>query len=337
MVAPIKPLNVPKRYSDLKTTQVKVENYPKDANVDVTPIQVVTLYRPGKHNAFTQTMMVEMEDLFALFDVDDRVKAIVVTGDGRIFCAGADLEVGFRQAKEHVGDHRDGYANDALSEPGHGQKKLMINYSGGRVSLAIYNCRKPTIGALNGSAVGVGITMTLPMAIRIAPKQAKIGFVFGRRGLVMEAASSFFLPRLIGRSKTMHLITTGATYPASHPLLADLFSETLDNPADVLPRALEIATEVTENISSVSWALMKDMVWRNPGTAEGAHLLDSKFIHELSQSPDNIEGVKSFLEKRKVNFTGTMTRDKPQNYPWWTPIDVLARPYGTAPGGTSKL
>ena len=208
--------------------------------------------------------------------------------------------------------------------------------SGGRVSLAIYNCRKPTIGALNGSAVGVGITMTLPMAIRIAPKQAKIGFVFGRRGLVMEAASSFFLPQLVGHSKAMHLITTGATYPASHPLLSDLFSETLDNPADVLPRALEIAQEVVGNISSVSWALMKDMVWRNPGTAEGAHLLDSRIIYELFGTPDNKEGVQSFMEKRPVKFQGVLEKDAPKAYPWWTPIDILARPHGKV-AAASKL
>lgn len=173
------------------------------------------------------------------------------------------------------------------------------------------------------------------MAIRIAPKNAKIGFVFGRRGLVMEAASSFFLPKLVGHAKAMHLITTGATYPASHPLLSDLFSETLDNPADVLPRALEIATEVAENISSVSWALMKDMVWRNPGTAEGAHLLDSRIIYELFETPDNKEGVQSFMEKRKVNFTGSISKDAPSAYPWWTPIDILARPHGKI--ASSKL
>jgi len=307
MVAPPQDLEVPKRYSDLGLKEVKVENYPKNSSDDVTPIQVVTLYRPGKYNAFTYTMTIELETVYALFDVDDRVKVIVQTGDGRIFCAGADLVTSFHQTDESIADHRDG---------------------GGRVSLAIYNCRKPTIGALNGSAVGVGITMTLPMAIRLAPKKAKIGFVFGRRGLVLEAASSFFLPKLVGHSKAMHLITTGATYPADHPLLNDLFSETLENAADVLPRALEIATEVVENISTVSWALMKDMIWRNPGTAEGAHLLDSKIIYELFGTTDNKEGVQSFMEKRPVNFQGNLRRDAPKAYPWWTPIDILARPHG---------
>lgn len=189
---------------------------------------------------------------------------------------------------------------------------------------------------MNGSAVGVGITMTLPMAIRIAPSAAKIGFVFARRGLVMEAASSFFLPKLVGLSAAMHLITTGSVYPASHKLLSGLFSETVDDPAAVLPRAIEMATEFVDNCSGVSWALMRDMMWRNPGTAEEAHLLDSRIIYDLFSTPDNKEGVKSFLEKRKVNFQGSIERDAPQAYPWWQPIDIIERPKGVV-GGKSKL
>ena len=196
---------------------------------------------------------------------------------------------------------------------------------GGRVSLAVHNCRKPTIAALNGSAVGVGITMCLPMAIRLAPKTAKVGFVFARRGLVMEAASSYFLPRLVGFSKAMHLVTTGATYPAAHPLYEGLFTETLDNPEQVLPRALEIAQDVADNCSGVSWALMRDMMWRNPGSAEEAHLLDSRVIYEMFSSTDNKEGVKAFLEKRPVRFIGTLEKDAPGAYPWWTPVDVVSR------------
>jgi len=167
--------------------------------------------------------------------------------------------------------------------------------------------------------------MTLAMAIRLAPKDAKIGFVFARRGLVMEAASSYFLPRLIGFARAMHLVSTGATYPASHKLFDGLFSEVLEKGEDVLPRALEIATEITENCSEVSWALNRDMMWRNPGTAEEAHLLDSRIIYSMFSSKDNKEGVKAFLEKRPVKFTGTMEEDAPSVYPWWTPVDVLKR------------
>jgi enoyl-CoA hydratase/carnithine racemase len=153
------------------------------------------------------------------------------------------------------------------------------------MALSIYNCRKPVIGAIQGSAVGIGITMTLPMTIRIASKTAKIGFVFARRGLVMEACSSFFLPRLIGMSRALHLVSTGATYLADHKLLDGLFSEVLDTPEQVLPRALELADEISNNCSNVSLALMKDMMYGNPGTAEGTHLLDSKIMWELFGSP----------------------------------------------------
>ena len=178
---------------------------------------------------------------------------------------------------------------------------------------------------MNGSAVGVGITMTLPMTIRVIKKDAKVGFVFGRRGIVMEAASSYFLPRLIGFARAMHLVSTGATYPASHKLFDGLFSEVLEKGEDVLPRALEIATDITANCSGVSWALMRDMMWRNPGTAEETHVLDSRIIYSMYGSKDVKEGVKAFLEKRPVKFTGTIEDDAPSVYPWWTPIDVLER------------
>ncbi|KAE9978188.1 hypothetical protein EG328_001639 [Venturia inaequalis] len=297
-------LNIPASYSDLNTKQIKITNHPANST-SVTPIQIVTLYRPGKLNAYTETMTEELEHVFGLFDLDNRVKAIVFTGDGRVFCAGADLDGGFKKIEgESISEHRDG---------------------GGRVTVAIHQCRKPTICALQGSAVGVGITMTLPMAIRVAYSKAKIGFVFARRGLVMEAASSYFLPKLVGLSRAMHLITTGATYPANHRLLDGLFSETVDTPEGVLPRALEIAQEYTDNCSGVSWALMRDMMWRNPGSAEGAHLLDSRIIYSLFDTRDNVEGVKSFLEKRKVDFKGSMADSAPSSYPWWEPINVVER------------
>lgn len=199
--------------------------------------------------------------------------------------------------------------------------------------MAIDRCRKPTIGALNGSAVGIGITMTLPMAIRIAYKDAKIGFVFARRGLVMEAASSFFLPKLIGNAKTMHLITTGSVYRASDKLYEGLFTETLERADDVLPRAIELASEIADNCSNVSWALMRDLIWRPTNSAEEQHLLDSRIIYHMFSTADNKEGVKSFMEKRQVNFKGTLETDAPSAYPWWTPIDITPRAAGRLPGG----
>jgi len=239
---------------------------------------------------------------FDLLSLDPRVKCIVVTGHGNFFCAGADLDAGLSYETDTLRTHRDG---------------------GGQVTMAIHRCRKPVIAAINGSAVGVGITMTLPMSIRIVSRRAKIGFVFARRGIVMEAASSYFLPRLIGFSRAMHLVTTGEVLPAGHELLRELFSEVV--PEDkVLERALEVAKVVSENTSGVSTGLMRDLMWRNPGTAEGTHLLDSKILLELFQAKDKKEGIDSFLEKRKPDFKGTMERDAPSVWPWWEPIDTKA-------------
>lgn len=304
---------LPKTYADLGTTEIKITNHPASAP-GVTPVQVVTLYRPKANNAFTAVMMAEMERAWTLFDIDDRVKVIVVTGHGRMFCAGADLQQGFRQTDEFINEHRDG---------------------GGRVSLAIHRCRKPTIGALNGSAVGVGVTMTLPMAIRVAYKDAKVGFVFSRRGLVLEAASSYFLPRLIGYGRTMHLVSTASVYPASHSLFDGLFTELVDKPEDALTRALALADDMAANCSTVSFALMRDMVWRGTGSAEEQHLLDSRLIFHLFGSSDQKEGVQAFLEKRPVKFTGTLDKDTPTAYPWWTPVNV--RPYNVPRERGSKL
>lgn len=178
--------------------------------------------------------------------------------------------------------------------------------------------------------------MTLPMTIRLAPRAAKIGFVFARRGIIMEAASSYFLPRLIGLSRAMHLVTTGAVYTADHRLLDGLFSEVLDTPEEVMQRAVQIAEEVAANCSMVSWALMRDLMWRGPGSAEEAHLLDSRVIHGLFDSKDNDEGVKAFLEKRAVKFTGTMDKDAPAAYPWWSPVDIITRVKADS-SGKSKL
>jgi enoyl-CoA hydratase/carnithine racemase len=175
-IAEPKRLAIPQSYSAQPYQQIRCHHVPESSQI-ATPTIVVELYRPKNYNAFTNTMMHELETVFTLFDVDDRVKCIVVTGHGRMYCAGADLDTGFKGGQEAFRDHRDG---------------------GGRVALAIHRCRKPVIGALQGSAVGIGITMTLPMSIRVAYKDAKIGFVFARRGLIMEACSSYFLPRLIG-------------------------------------------------------------------------------------------------------------------------------------------
>ena len=156
---------------------------------------------------------------------------------------------------------------------------------GGRVALSIFHCRKPTIGALQGSAVGIGITVTLPMNIRLCYRDAKIGFVFPRRGLVMEACSSFFLPRLIGHSHAMEAITTGSVYRATDKVFDGLFSELLESPKHVWPRALQVAADVVQNTSVVSTYLMKELMYRDMGSPEGQHILESKIIHDLFGSP----------------------------------------------------
>ena len=171
-----KSVKLPSSYAELPFEQIRISHVPESSR-EVTPVVVLTLYRPKNYNAFTDKLMRELETAIEMFDVDDRVKCIVITGHGKMFCAGADLDVGFSSGKEANRDHRDG---------------------GGRVTLAIHRCRKPTIAAMQGSAVGVGVTMTLPCTIRIAYEKAKVGFVFARRGIIMEACSSFFLPKLVG-------------------------------------------------------------------------------------------------------------------------------------------
>ena len=198
--------------------------------------------------------------------------------------------------------------------------------SGGRVALAIHNCSKPTIAAINGSAVGVGITMTLPATIRIACSTCKIGFVFSRRGIVMEACSSYFLPRLIGFSRALHLVTTGAVYPATDSLLRNLFSELLPTPEATMARALALAEEIAARTSGVSTKLMRDMMWRGPDNVGGAHLLESRVLAGLSDSEDNTEGVRSFFEKRVPNLQGRIPKDAPVVYPWWSPDEDLEDP-----------
>lgn len=177
--------------------------------------------------------------------------------------------------------------------------------------------------------------MTLPASIRVACASAKIGFVFARRGIIMEACSSYFLPRLIGMSRAMHLILTGSVYPASHPLLTNLFSEVLPTPEATVARALELADEVAKNTSTVSTKLMRDLMYRGADSAEGAHLLDSRVIFGLFGSKDNNEGVKSFFEKRPPNFQGKIPDDAPNVYPWWDRVNVTSSAKASRP--SSKL
>lgn len=290
-------------------------NYPKykEILVDIqNNIALVTLNRPKQLNAFTGLMSLELIDAFNRMDRDKEVKVIVLTGAGKAFCAGADLSGGSfaaGEAKQYdIADFRDG---------------------GGQVSLAIHRCRKVTICAVNGSAVGIGATMQLGATIRIAHKDAKIGFVFSRRGIVPEAASSYFLPHLIGKSKTLALFCTGKVLPASHHLFQGLFMELVDQAAQVLPTAMELAKEIATQTSVVSNALTKAMVWHAADSPEGQHLLDSKGVFYTRSGRDAEEGVKSFLEKREPNFPGRIgdgvkkgDYTLPSWFPWWSTVDI---------------
>ncbi|PHH73996.1 hypothetical protein CDD82_5165 [Ophiocordyceps australis] len=297
---------LPNSYSQLSLGGIRFAHHPASSPT-VTPIVLVQLHRPPSRNAFTHEMGQSLVTAFNLLSADDRVRVVILTSSdesNKMFCVGMDLKEG-------------GPAGPSLEGP---RANTDYRDMGGRVSLAIYRCNKPVIAAINGTAVGIGITMTLPATIRIASRDAKIGFVFARRGFTMEACSSFFLPRLIGASRALHLTSVATPYPASHDLLKHLFSQVVA-PDQVLPCALAIAEDMIANVSLVAASLIKDMIYRAPASPEEAHLLESKLFLSLFLSQDAQEGRESFLQKRKPDFKGTMA-DAPASYPWWAPVDV---------------
>ena len=259
---------------------------------------VVSLNRPEKLNAFTKTMQDELIKVFDYTDQSDEVKSVVVTGEGRAFCAGADLVEGpntFDYAEEgnklSNDDHRDG---------------------GGLVTLRIFRSKKPVIGAINGDAVGVGATMTLPMDIRIASDTARFGFVFSRRGAVPEACSSWFLPRVVGISKALDWCYTGRVFKSQEALQHGLVSEVTTD-EELLERALEIGSSYSNKTSSISVSLARQMMWNMLAATrpEEAHILDSMAMEKMGKSPDIKEGIASFLEKRDPNFPMKVSKDLP--------------------------
>ncbi len=266
-------------------------------------ILTLTLERPERLNAFTARMMHELLDAFDRADADDAVRAVIVTGAGRAFCAGADLGAGagaFDASAHHgLDEHRD---------------------AGGRVVLRIFESIKPVIAAINGPAVGVGITMTLPMDIRIASTAARMGFVFTRRGIVPEACSSWFLPRVVGIGQAAEWLYTGRVFPAEEALAAGLVSRVVP-PEALLDRARALAREIAEHTSAVSVALTRQLLWQMLGADHPmeAHRLDSKAMYWMGRSADAREGVTAFLEKRPARFTMRPSTDMPPFYPWWSP------------------
>ena len=271
-------------------------------------VMIVTLNRPDKLNAYTGTMGAELEDAFRRADADDAVRAVIVTGAGRAFCAGADVSGGaasFDTSGKH-GASVFGGAGDVSQGRGRG-------FVG-----AIFSCRKPSIAAINGPAVGVGLTMTLPMDVRIAAKGAKLGFIFARRGLVPEAGSAWFLPKLVGLSQALRWCLSGRVFDADEALRGGLVSEVVE-PADLLARAKEIAQEFTAETSPVAIALTRQMLWRFAGAPDPFELLaiDRPMSIERGGHADVKEGVQSFLDKRAPSFPGKVTQDMPSQYPWW--------------------
>jgi enoyl-CoA hydratase/carnithine racemase len=273
-------------------------------------IATLTMNRPDKLNAFTATMMVEMIDAFDRTDADDDVRAVIVTGAGRGFCAGADLGSGSDTFNyEERADRSDHVKGEDISR---------IRDGGGRLTLRIFESLKPVIGAINGPAVGVGATMTLPMDIRMASTNAKMGFVFARRGLVPEACSSFFLPKVVGLSTALEWTFSGRVFPVADAHEAGLV-RSLHEPDDLLPAARELATEIAENTSAVSVSATRQLLWRMAGADHPmeAHKVDSRLIWELGKGADVAEGVMSFLEKRPAEFTMSPSTDLPDAMPWW--------------------
>ncbi len=268
-------------------------------------IATITLNRPDKLNAFTGTMRVELIDAFDKIDADDDVRVVIVTGAGRGYCAGADLSAG--------GSTFD-YDARGVSEAEQVQRD-----GGGPVSRRILDGTKPVISAVNGPAVGVGVTMQLPMDIRIASTNARFGFVFSRRGVVPEACSSWFLPRIVGIQQALEWVFTGRVFDADEALAGGLVSRVVA-PDDLIPTATKLAREIADNTSAVSVALGRQMLWRMMGEDHpmAAHRIDSRGISSMGRSADAYEGVSSFLEKRPARFTMKPSQDMPAYYPWWT-------------------
>jgi enoyl-CoA hydratase/carnithine racemase len=264
-------------------------------------IALITLNRPERLNAWTVVMKDELIRAFDMSDKDDAVRAIIVTGAGRAFCEGADLDpAGF--ARRHKGLDPNEVPRDTA----------------GQFTLKVYDTKKPVIAAINGPAVGVGTTMTLPMDIRIASEEARMGLVFNRRGMVPEGCSTWFLTRILGISRAAEWIYTGRVFSPREALEGGLVSRVL--PLDqLLPTARELAHEIADNTSAISVALSRHMLWRMLGADHPmeAHKIESRCLHYMFQSPDILEGVGSFLEKRPPKFQMKPSVDMPDFYPWW--------------------
>ena len=267
----------------------------------------ITLNRPEKLNAYTRTMMQEVIAALDETDANDEVRAVVFTGAGdRAFCAGADLTPEDGRQVFASGDEVDDLSDEVVRD------------GGGRLTLRLFNSKKPLIGACNGVAVGVGATMQLPFDIRLASDNARFGFVFARRGIVPEAASSWFLPRIVGLPTALEWCMTGRIFDAETARDAGLV-RSVHPQGELMDAAYDLAREIGENTSAVSVAMTRAMLWRLSATDHPmmAHRIDSRSIYRMSRSRDAKEGIASFLEKRAADYPDTVSSDMPDFYPWW--------------------
>ncbi len=266
-------------------------------------ILTITLNRPERLNAWTPVMARELIAAFDRADADDEVRAVIVTGAGRGFCAGADLAAG----------------GETFDYRARGQTEAVPRDNGGQLTLRIFESTKPVIAAINGPAVGVGATMTLPMDIRLASEDARMGFVFTRRGIVPEAASSWFLPRVVGISRAMEWVATGRVFSAREGLEGGLL-RSLHPGGELLDAARALGREIAENTAAVSVALARQMMWRMLGAEHPmlAHRADSRGLFQRGQSADAVEGITAFLEKRPARFPDRVSDGLPEIMPGWT-------------------
>ena len=274
-------------------------------------IFTITINRPDKLNALNLTMIRELLDAFDQADADDAVRAVIVTGAGRAFCAGADLSLGGGTFDREARADRPPVPNGPDGKPDLSHDSARDG--GGRMTLRIFNCRKPVIAAVNGAAVGIGVTMLLPMDARIASREARFGFVFSQRGIVPEAASSWFLPRLVGIAQALDWCFSGRVFGAEEALAGRLVSRVV-GPEELIPAARALAKSYIDGTAPVSIALIRQMMWRMLGAGHPmeAHRIDSKAMFHRGRSADVREGIASFLEKRPARFSGTVSRDLPE-------------------------
>jgi len=270
-------------------------------------VLTIQFTRPEKMNTFSGQMLKDILEVLDDAEKDDEVRAVIFTGSGKAFCAGADLSSG-----EDTFDMSDRQKKD----------QNVQRDTGGVLTLRLFDFKKPLIAAINGAAVGVGVTMTLPMDIRICSDRAKFGFVFAKRGIVPEACSSWFLPKIVGISNALQWCLSGKIFQPTEALEKGLITE-ITSEEDLLKRAKEIASDFVDSTSSLSVTLIRQMLWKMLGADHPmeAHKVDSRGVYFLGKTGEASEGVLSFLEKRDPNFPGKVSKDLPEFYPWWTEKD----------------